>query len=165
MKFAIAVDEREYSLEFSPDTGAYRLEGEIGSSGTASVVQVSPEIYSIFLGSRSFTVHLARNGAGVETWTGTTHNSIILSDTRDRSGKAKAAGAGGPLEVKAQMPGKVVKVLVKKGDAVENGQGLIVIEAMKMQNEMKSRKTGTITRVHAHEGATVAAGEILMVVE
>ncbi len=165
MKFSIAVDEREYSLEFDAGTGTFRLQGEIEWAGTASIVQVTPEIYSVLLGSRSFTVHLARNGAGAETWTGATHNSITVADARDRSAKAKGAGASGPLEVKAQMPGKVVKVLVKPGDSVETGQGLMVVEAMKMQNEMKSRKSGTVARIQAQEGATVAAGEILMVLE
>jgi biotin carboxyl carrier protein len=63
------------------------------------------------------------------------------------------------------MPGKVVRVLVAEGDTVERGQGLVVIEAMKMQNEMKSPKQGRVVSVHAVAGATVAAGEVVAVVE
>ena len=73
--------------------------------------------------------------------------------------------AHGPLELRAQMPGKVIKILVAQGAAVQSGQGLIVVEAMKMQNEMKSPKDGVVSKIHAAEGATVAAGEILIVVE
>jgi biotin carboxyl carrier protein len=62
------------------------------------------------------------------------------------------------------MPGKVVRVLVKAGDSVEAGQGLLVVEAMKMQNEIRSPKSGTVERVPAIEGQAVNAGEVLCVV-
>ena len=63
------------------------------------------------------------------------------------------------------MPGKVVKILVNIGDAVERGQGLVVIEAMKMQNELKSPKQGHVVTLGAMEGGTVAAGDVLATVE
>ena len=167
MKFTIAVDDREYILDFEPngEFARYRLKGDVELSGSASIKETAPSVFSVLLGSRSFTVHVAPNGSGLETWTGKDRRTIALSDSRDRSGRSKSAGATGPLQVKAQMPGKVMKLLVSAGEKVETGQGLVVVEAMKMQNEMKSRKTGTITRIAVREGATVAAGEILMVVE
>ena len=63
------------------------------------------------------------------------------------------------------MPGKVVRVLVAPGDQVEAGQGLVVVEAMKMQNEMKASLAGRVATVPAREGATVAAGEVLATIE
>jgi biotin carboxyl carrier protein len=63
------------------------------------------------------------------------------------------------------MPGKVIRVLVSQGDSVEAGQGLVVVEAMKMQNEMKSPKAGRVAEVRAEPGAAVLAGETLIVVE
>jgi biotin carboxyl carrier protein len=63
------------------------------------------------------------------------------------------------------MPGKVVRLLVAVGDAVESGQGLVVVEAMKMQNEIKSRKAGRVVEVRTRPDAAVVAGEILLVVE
>jgi biotin carboxyl carrier protein len=63
------------------------------------------------------------------------------------------------------MPGKVVRILVNQGDTVEPRQGLIVVEAMKMQNEMKSPKAGTVVEIKTKDGATVSAGEILIVIE
>ena len=78
---------------------------------------------------------------------------------------ARRLPGDGPVEVRAQMPGKIIQVLVAPGDIVEAGQGLVVVEAMKMQNEMKAPKGGRVARVHAREGATVTAGEPLAVVE
>jgi biotin carboxyl carrier protein len=63
------------------------------------------------------------------------------------------------------MPGKVVRVLVAPGDEVTAGQGLLVVEAMKMQNEMKSVRPGRVVSIGAVEGATVTAGEILATIE
>jgi biotin carboxyl carrier protein len=63
------------------------------------------------------------------------------------------------------MPGKVVRLLVKARDAVESGQGVVVVEAMKMQNELKSPKQGTVQKILVAEGASVNAGDVLLVVE
>ncbi|HWQ03049.1 MAG TPA: biotin/lipoyl-containing protein, partial [Candidatus Nitrosotenuis sp.] len=75
-----------------------------------------------------------------------------------------ALEAEGRQEILAPMPGKVVRVLVKSGDAVEAGHGLLVVEAMKMQNEIKSPKSGKVERVLVSEGQNVNAGETLAVV-
>ena len=77
---------------------------------------------------------------------------------------AAAAGLGGPMPLKAPMPGRVVRVLVADGDTVEAGQGCLVIEAMKMQNELKSPRAGTVGGLKALVGETVAAGAVLLVV-
>jgi biotin carboxyl carrier protein len=63
------------------------------------------------------------------------------------------------------MPGKVIKLLAEKGAAVQAGQGLIVVEAMKMQNEMRSPRDGVVAKINVAEGATVVAGQALIVVE
>jgi biotin carboxyl carrier protein len=63
------------------------------------------------------------------------------------------------------MPGKIVRVLIEEGAQVEAGAGLVVVEAMKMQNELKSPKAGTVTELRARAGATVNAGDVLVVVE
>ncbi len=70
----------------------------------------------------------------------------------------------GPQRIDAPMPGKVVRVLVKVGDEVTEGQGLVVVEAMKMENELKSPKAGKVTELHAVEGQPVESGARLAVV-
>ncbi len=70
----------------------------------------------------------------------------------------------GPQRIDAPMPGKVTRVLVKVGDEVREGQGLVVVEAMKMENELQSPKAGRVTELHAVEGAAVESGAKLVVV-
>jgi biotin carboxyl carrier protein len=79
--------------------------------------------------------------------------------------RAHAAHADGPQQVTAPMPGKIVRLLVKPGDRVHARQGLVVVEAMKMENELRARAAGTVADVRAIEGMTVEAGAILIVLE
>jgi biotin carboxyl carrier protein len=78
---------------------------------------------------------------------------------------AGAEAGGGRVQIKASMPGKVVRVMVEAGALVETGDALVVVEAMKMQNELKSPKSGTVIEVRAETGATVNAGDVLVIVE
>jgi biotin carboxyl carrier protein len=93
------------------------------------------------------------------------HELDVLDERRLRlrraSGKFSLAG---PQRVDSPMPGKVVRVLVKQGEQVQEGQGLIVVEAMKMENELKSPKAGVVAELHAQEGQAVEAGAKLAVV-
>jgi biotin carboxyl carrier protein len=80
-------------------------------------------------------------------------------------GSETSGGGNGPRPVTAPMPGKIVQVLVKPGDAVIARQGVIVVEAMKMENELRAPKAGVIAQVHVAEGASVEAGAVLLVIE
>jgi biotin carboxyl carrier protein len=89
-----------------------------------------------------------------------------VTDPRSLQGRRGAgAGTDGPRPVKAPMPGRTVRVLVAVGDEVEEGQALLVIEAMKMQNELKSPKTGRVARIAVGVGDAVGSGDVLVVVE
>ena len=89
-----------------------------------------------------------------------------VQDPRSLQGR-RGAGAGveGARPVKAPMPGRVVRVLVAVGDEVAEGHAVVVIEAMKMQNELKSPKSGRVVRMAAVPGSTVGSGDVLVVVE
>ena len=80
--------------------------------------------------------------------------------SRDRTA---AGAAGGPLEIRAIIPGRIVSVAVAPGDAVEAGETLLAVEAMKMQNELRAPRAGTVTRVPAGAGTTVDVGDVLVV--
>lgn len=89
-----------------------------------------------------------------------------LDDPRSLKARRSHAGAAdGPKPIKASMPGRVVRVLAQSGDTVEANQGIVVIEAMKMQNELKSPKAGTVADIRVSPGDTVAAGDVLAVIE
>ena len=93
------------------------------------------------------------------------HQLEILDERRLRLRRASGKFTlEGPQRVDSPMPGKVVRVLVKQGDQVQEGQGLVVIEAMKMENELKSPKAGVVSELHAQEGQAVEAGAKLAVV-
>ena len=91
---------------------------------------------------------------------------VTLTDPKHLRGAGVAhVSDAGRAQVTAPMPGKVVRVLVEAGQEVEAGAGLVVVEAMKMQNELKSPKAGTVTELRAEPGATVNAGDVLAVIE
>lgn len=168
MKVRLDLDGETYFLELETegDRTRYLLDA---SQGEASVVETMPGVFSVLLGDRSFLVSVGSGepaGADFEVWAnGEQRYAISLMDLRDRSSRRAKSSGNGPIEVRAQMPGKVIKVLVTSGASVEAGDGLVVVEAMKMQNEMKAPKSGRVTRIHVKEGATVTAGELLAVVE
>jgi biotin carboxyl carrier protein len=118
-------------------------------------------VLSLLVGDRSYEVFV---GKGVVHVDGTPVEVELARPTWARRGEA-AHDQSGPQRVAAPMPGKIVKVLVKAGDRVEPRQGLVVVEAMKMENELRSRAAGTVTEVRAIEGSSVEAGAILIVVE
>ncbi|HTU48058.1 MAG TPA: biotin/lipoyl-containing protein [Bryobacteraceae bacterium] len=167
MKLSAEVDGESYGLELARNGGtvAYTLSGAAAAAGTAGITEITPGVFSVLLGSRSFQVRVERTGDSFEVWTGADRHTVSIADARDRPIRSKKSGASGPVELRAQMPGKVINLLVQLGAAVEAGQGLVVVEAMKMQNEMKSPKDGIVSKIHATEGSTVAAGEALLVVE
>jgi biotin carboxyl carrier protein len=123
-------------------------------------------VYSVIFDGRACEVRIEHvlNGPTIVT-IGRHRFEVEVRDPRRYLGAARAQGAGGLQQIKAPMPGKVVRVLVAAGDAVEAGQGIVVVEAMKMQNEIRAQRAGKVISLSAHEGATVTAGEILATVE
>ena len=167
MKLRVEVDGQSYTLDLRRNgaDSEYSLDGPSQASGSASVIEVKPGVFSVLMDSRSFTVYLSEKNGALESFSATQRHLLSVADARDRSVGSKKVAAAGPVEIRAQMPGKVIKLLVAPGAAVDSGQGVIVVEAMKMQNEMKSPKAGVVSRIRVAEGATVVAGEIMMVVE
>ena len=107
-----------------------------------------------------------RSGETVDVSVGTERFAVTFSDPKRLRGSAEAAGVGdGAARIVAPMPGKVVRVLVEVGAQIEAGAGVVVVEAMKMQNEMKSPKAGTVSAVNVEVGATVNGGDVLAVIE
>jgi len=136
-----------------------------GRQVEADVVKISPDVYSILLGGRSLEVRVEELADGLLLQTAGRAYRVEIVDPRSRR-RIRSGGIdlAGRQQIFAPMAGKVVRVLVAAGQHVETGQGLLVVEAMKMQNEIRSPKTGTIERLLAKEGQAVTAGEILAVI-
>jgi len=140
------VDGRTYDLNVSePEHELYLIK----NANKVSQVFVSPK---------------AGSGLGV-TIHGQAVDVEIIDPKRLRGAGKDTEHGDGMAEIKTAMPGKVVRILVESGTAVAKGDGIIVVEAMKMQNELKSPKDGTVKDIRSAEGQTVNAGDVLVVIE
>jgi biotin carboxyl carrier protein len=170
MKFEVRLAGSGHSVsrvvELERSASGWRISLD-GQPVDADVVEVAPHTVSILLGGRSheFRVFPAPDGT-LQIHDGRQVFTAEVVDPRAWRGRRHGgAEAQGRQQVTAPMPGKVIRVLVKPGDPVEAGQGLVVVEAMKMQNEIRSPKSGVIERVLANEGQPVNAGEVLLWVD
>jgi biotin carboxyl carrier protein len=137
-----------------------------GQPCDANIVQQQPNVLSILLGGRSYCILWDRRAEASAVVLGEHRLPYRIEDPRSLRSRAKGnLSDAGTRPVLAPMPGRIVRTLVQLGDAVEAQQGVVVIEAMKMQNELKSPKAGRVTRLAAVVGATVQAGEVLAVIE
>jgi biotin carboxyl carrier protein len=138
---------------------------EIDSRQLDSTQQVEAGVYSVLLVGASFEVRIQPSPEGLIAIAGGRRFAVKVHDPRDASRSSRAVVGSGRQNVAAPMPGKVVRVLVAAGDQVETSQGLVVVEAMKMQNELKANRPGRVIEIRAREGETVGAGDILVVLE
>ena len=122
---------------------------------------------SLIIDGASYAVEFEPAGDEIRVLVGGQITQIDVADERKLRLRAATSGfvAEGKQTISAPMPGKVVKVLVKVGEEVKEGQGLVVIEAMKMENELKAPKAGKVVEVSAQEGSAVENGAKLVVVE
>jgi biotin carboxyl carrier protein len=166
MKYEVVINGARRNVEFTPQTnGASSVTLTVdGRLVEADAVRISRGAYSILLGGRSLEVTAEETSSGLLLRTNGREFQVEIFDPRSWR---RRRGAGIELEGRQQlvapMAGKIVRVLVAAGEQVSAGQGLLVIEAMKMQNEIRSPKSGTVEKV-AREGQTVNAGEVLAIV-
>jgi biotin carboxyl carrier protein len=129
-------------------------------------VLARPNVLSILIDGKAYEVKRERIGADLHLWVGSGRYPVELRDPRSyRSRHAAASLEGGPRKLTAPMPGKVVRVLVREKEKVDVGQSVVVVEAMKMQNEIKSPKKGMVQKLSVAEGTAVNAGDVLAIVE
>jgi biotin carboxyl carrier protein len=131
----------------------------------ANVESPEPNVYSVLMDGLSYEARVEETPAGLVVVIDGYRFEVDIRDPRRLSHKQGGRGTEGIQTIAAPMPGKIVRVLVAIGDAVEAGQGIVVVEAMKMQNEMKCPRRGKVLSLSAKEGATVTAGDILATIE
>lgn len=162
----------------SPDDKSHTLkveqcaDGSWSVNGSAVVLDATspePELLSIISNNASFTAQrnpiTAADGAISIILNGAEFIASVHDPRSLRSRRGTAASTDGPRKLNAPMPGKVVRILTPEGTIVSAGQGVIVIEAMKMQNELKSPKDGVVKKIAFAEGATVNPGDTLAIIE
>ena len=128
----------------------------------ASIEQVESRVWSILIDGRSFEVSLD-NGCAVIAGAGSF--AVKVEDPRELSSEASSGAAGGRYVLVAPMPGKVIRVLVSEGEDVVPGQGIVVVEAMKMQNEMPAPRAGRVASIGVKPGDAVSTGQVLAAIE
>jgi biotin carboxyl carrier protein len=136
-------------------------------TGQANWARVGPGLYSILLGGRSYEAGVSRSGSAqgahdYDVRVGAERYRVTIRDPRARRAGSNTGISAAPLEITAPMPGRVVKVLVREGEEVTAGQGLLVMEAMKMQNELRATRAGYVESIHTAEGAGVETGSPLL---
>lgn len=162
MKLETLIQGRAGVIEITGSRFRYRREDGQTVEGEFSLEHLDEGTCSVLTGGRVYRVS---PGAPGECIVNGSSIPAELFDPRAVRSRKSSAAAQGRAEIAALMPGKIVSLLVSQGDLVEAGQGLLVVEAMKMQNEVTSPKTGRVVEVRAAAGSAVAAGEVLLVVE
>jgi biotin carboxyl carrier protein len=152
---ASAQSEPEKLLRFSSDGATLIADGE----------EISPGVYSILIDGRSYEAHVSKRPGDAAGYlspyvvtVGLQHYLVEIRDPRRWRRDAAGVQAQGPQEIVTPMPGKIVKVLVSENQEVLRGQGLLVIEAMKMQNEIRAPRSGHVECIYAKEHSSVEAG-------
>jgi biotin carboxyl carrier protein len=164
MLHEVTIDGKNYRLDLNRADGRWscRLDGR---DLDVDAVLVRPDVLSLRIGNTAYEVKSERVADELHIWVGTGSFVAEVRDPRSLRGRTRAADDHGPKKIVAPMPGKVVRLLVNQGDTVEAGGGVAVVEAMKMQNEIKSPKKGTIQKITVTEGSAVNAGDVLAIVE
>jgi biotin carboxyl carrier protein len=128
--------------------------------------QVQDSVWSILHGTDSFEADVQRKGDDYEVLIGgDCHKFTLMNEQLKALSRAGGKAAAGKALVTSPMPGKVVKLLVDEGEEVQNDQGVIVVEAMKMENELKSAVAGKVKEIFVKEGEVVESGAKLLLVE
>jgi pyruvate carboxylase subunit B len=161
--YTVSVDGEEYLVTLD-NGGVVSINGE--PCGPVSVEQTSRHLYSVLLGTTPLTVAASGSSGTFEAFTEARLHHIQVTSERERFRKQWSVASQGPMsaEVRAPMPALVVKVEVAEGDSVSEGDGLVILEAMKMENEIKAHASGTVQKIHVSAGKAVEKDELLIVI-
>lgn len=164
MTYEIAIDGKSYRLELEQVDGLWKCRLD-GRDIEVDAVLARPNVLSLRIGNRAYEVKCERTATDMHVWVGSARFAAEVRDPRSLRSRVRAVDEHGPRKLIAPMPGKVVRILVGAGSEIEAGAGVLVVEAMKMQNEVKSPKKGTVQKILVTEGAAVNAGDVLAIVE
>lgn len=162
MRFEVRLGGQSRIVELEHPAGRWRITLD-GAPLDSDAVQIGPNVFSLLTDGHCYEVRVTPAPPGsLLLQCGLTEFIAEVSDPR--SWRVRLHGlieAEGHQKIVAPMPGKIIRVLVQVGDQVVVGQGLVVVEAMKMQNEVRSPKSGTVERLFAQENQPINAGDVL----
>ena len=169
MRYLATLKGAEHDFEFE-ELGAHSYAVMLGGRRfEVDLRRVGAGSFSVLIGNRSFDFDVTLDGEEmvVASRAGAWRVGIINERRRAMREAEKRLGrqVSGRVELKAMMPGRVVNVLVKPDDEVASGQGVLTVEAMKMENEIKTPKAGKVLEVRVTAGQTVEKGEIMAIIE
>lgn len=175
MKLELDIDGQHIEADFSISNGPNGEDGaaqlthgtQPGQTHLASISQPEPGLFVVFLDNRVYRCEVDKlPGGATELLINGRRIPAAVRDKKHLRGKAAGgADATGKISLTSPMPGKIVRLLVGAGDEVAANQGVLIVEAMKMQNEVLSPKAGKVVEIRVTEGQTVNAGETLAVIE
>jgi biotin carboxyl carrier protein len=169
MRYLATMQGAEHDFEFE-ELGAHSYRVRLGEQHfEVDLRRVGPGSFSVLIGHRSFDFDVAPDGDELIVASRAGAWRVGLIDEKRRAVREAEGRLGrqvsGRVELKAMMPGRVVNVLVKPDDEVAAGQGVLTVEAMKMENEIKTPKVGRVVEVRVTAGQTVEKGEVLAIIE
>jgi len=164
MTYDIAINGKRHRLDLERIESGWscRLDGR---QIAVDAILARRDVLSIRIDNKAYEVKCERVGSELHLWVGSVRFAAEIRDPRSLRGRVRAEDDHGPKKLTAPMPGKIVRIMLNPGAEVEAGAGVLVVEAMKMQNEIKSPKKGTIQKILVSEGAAVNAGDVLAIVE
>jgi len=164
MIYDVAIDGTNHRLELERSEKIWRCRLN-GRDVQMDAVLTRPDVLSILIEGRAYEIKRERTAVDLHYWVGPVRYSAEVRDPRSLRGrKGTGNDDAGPKKLIAPMPGKVVRLLVAEKEEVEAGQGILVVEAMKMQNEIKSPKKGTVQKIVVMEGASVNPTDVLAII-
>ena len=165
MNYEVHINEKAFRLELDHYEGKWHCKLN-GTQLSIDAILTRPNVLSILLDGKAYEVKREVTSNDLHLWVGSSRYSVEVSDLRSfRNRKSGTASNQGLQKLRAAMPGKVVRILLQQGAQVEAGEGILVVEAMKMQNEIKSPKAGTIQKIMVTTGDAVNAGDFVAIVE
>jgi biotin carboxyl carrier protein len=164
MLYEVNIDGKNHRLELNRAAGRWSCLLD-GRAFEIDAVLVRRDVLSLRIGDKAYEIKSERVGQDLHLWVGSTRFAVELRDPRSLRSRNRSSDDHGPRKIVAPMPGKVVRLLVREGDEVALGAGIAVMEAMKMQNEIKSPKKGTVQKILVGVGAAVNPGDVLAIVE
>ena len=165
MRVAAIFQDEQIDIE-SNWSGAEAVEADIGGRKyTLEAKMVEPGVYWFNWNNQSVEIRVTPNGHEYVVSLPHRRVAVEMTDAPSVLRRARQHSLEGVAEIRAPMPGKIVKLLVGEGAEVRANQGLLVVEAMKMQNEVKSPKGGTVRKLAVKEGDAVGSGDLLATVE